>query len=107
MQALANGVIRKKHIQKAADLQNLGEQWQRAFPSKKHHPIIRITEVQVEAEIHTDCPLRGTGNAAACHRMMEFDRHIASKAGGEFEVLESQAVTGGSVCRVAMRLKSQ
>jgi hypothetical protein len=105
MQSLANKVVRRKGIHEVSELAKLGEQWQPAFPSEEDHPIISITESTVLAEIHTDCPLRGTGNAGACHRMMEFDRQIVGKAGGQFEVLESQAVTGGSFCRVAMKLK--
>jgi len=104
MRALANGVIRRHQIRMATDLPDLGAQWQRAFPSAHDHPIVRVTDQEVEAEIHTNCPLRGTGDAAACHRMMEFDRHLVARAGGDFEVLESQAVTGGSRCRVVLRL---
>ena len=105
LRALASATIERKKIQAATDLPSLGQQWQRAFPTTKHHPIVRVTAQQVEAEIHTQCPLRGTGDAAACHRMMEFDRQIVGQAGGTFEVLESQAVTGGSFCRVALRLR--
>jgi len=102
MRALASATIERKKIQAATDLPSLGQQWQRAFPTTKHHPIVRVTAQQVEAEIHTQCPLRGTGDGAACHRMMEFDRQMVGEAGGTCEVLEAEGVTGGWVCRVGV-----
>jgi len=54
-------------------------------------------------EIHTPCPLRGTGDLEACHRMMSYDRAFVGRAGGRFVVLSSQAEPGVRVCRVAMR----
>jgi hypothetical protein len=60
----------------------------------------------VYAQIHTPCPLAGTGDLRACHRMMEYDREVVRHAGGQFVVLESQATPGVKHCRVAMRMKN-
>ena len=68
-------------------------------------PITAVTADTVYAEIHTPCPLRGSGDLHACHRMMEYDRRVLEHAGGQFVVLDSQASPGRSHCRVAMRLQ--
>lgn len=104
---LALLTIRTKGIKPAKDLTHLGRLWQKGFPSAKQVPIVKIDEDTVWAEIHTPCPLRGSGNAAACHAMMHFDRTIVKQAGGTFEVLESQATNGKHFCRVAMQLAHQ
>ena len=104
MRALADFTVHSKRIRKAASLQELGEQWQRGFPSKKQVPITGIIADTVYAEIQTPCQLRGSGNLHACHRMMEYDRRVLAHAGGQFVVLESQATPGRTHCRVAMRM---
>jgi hypothetical protein len=103
MTSLATTTIRSKGIREANSLAELGQQWQRGFPSAKQVPINNITEDTVYAEIHTPCPLRGTGDVHACYRMMAYDREVVKKAGGQFIVLSSQATPGNSFCRVAMR----
>jgi len=103
MGALALATIRIKGIRQAKSLNDLGRQWQRGFPSAKQVPVTSVTDTTVYAEIHTPCPLRGTGNVDACHRMMEFDRRVVARAGGQFVVLQSQAEPGHTFCRVAMR----
>lgn len=103
MRGLAGATTRSKGIRHAQSVADLGEQWQRAFPSRKQVPITRVDAQTVYAEIHTPCPLRGTGDVKACHRMMEFDRAVLRHAGGEFVVLASQAEAGRSHCEVAMR----
>lgn len=105
MRFLAGIVIRRKNISPQTTLSELGQAWQQAFPSVKHHPITKIDDTTVYGEIHTNCPLRGTGDVHACHRMMEFDRTIAHRAGGEFVVLRSQSEPGVTVCQIAMRLR--
>jgi hypothetical protein len=77
--------------------------WQRGFAAKREVPIVEVHEDLVIAEIRTQCPLRGTGDLAACHRMMAYDRAVVGRAGGQFEVLESQATPGLVRCRVAIR----
>lgn len=103
MRALASLAVRAKGIRPARDAADLGAQWQRAFPSAKQVPIRRIDGDTVYAEIHTPCPLRGSGDVHACHRMMEFDRAVLARAGGQFVVLHSQAEAGRTFCEVALR----
>jgi len=99
--------IRTKAIGEAGDITELGALWQRSFPAKKQVPIELITTNTVIAQIHTPCPLRGSGDVQACYRMMQFDREVVGHAGGQFVVLESQATPGVTYCRVAMRLKQE
>lgn len=101
---LARNTVRSKRIGRASEVGELGPLWQRSFPSKKQVPIVSVSDDTVIAQIHTPCPLRGTGDVHACHRMMEFDREVVRRAGGQFVVLESQATPGVTVCRVAMRM---
>ena len=75
----------------------------KAWLSRKQIPITAVTSDTVFAEIHTPCPLRGTGDVHACYRMMAFDREVLRKANGQFIVLQSQAETGNTFCKVAMR----
>lgn len=105
--AMAHATVRAKHIGIATKPEELGPLWQRAFPAKKQVPIERVDGRTVFARIHTPCPLRGTGDVLACHRMMEFDREVLRQAGGQFVVLESQATPGHTFCRVAMRLEGE
>src|SRR5512138_1374997 len=102
--SLAAVTVHTRRIGRANSVAELGPLWQRSFPSKKQVPIKDITEDTVYAEIHTPCPLRGTGDVHACHRMMEFDRAVLRHAGGQFIVLQSQATPGVIHCRVAMRM---
>ncbi|HKU97648.1 MAG TPA: hypothetical protein VJR58_20325 [Vineibacter sp.] len=103
MRRLADIAATRGRIGAAIDLADLGRQWQKAFGGKAKHPVTSVTADTVYAEIHTNCPLRGTGDTHACWRMMEFDRAVLAKAGGEFVVLRSQAEPGVTVCQVAMR----
>jgi hypothetical protein len=107
MRGLARGTVHNKRIQSASNLQELGDAWQRGFPSRKQVPIESVTSDTVFAQIHTPCPLAGTGDLVACHRMMEYDREVVRRAGGQFVVLQSQATPGIKHCRVAMRMQSQ
>lgn len=101
---LAAVTCRAKGVRRAADVAELGIAWQRSFPSTKEVPIESVLGSTVIAQIHTRCPLRGTGDVEACYRMMEFDRAVVERAGGRFVVLDSQATPGVAHCRVAMRL---
>lgn len=103
MRGLARLAVAARGIRPAVDAADLGAQWQRAFPSAKQVPLRRIERDTVYAEIHTPCPLRGSGDVHACHRMMEFDRAVLERAGGQFVVLRSQAEPGRTFCEVAMR----
>lgn len=100
---LARKVIKTNGITPANDVRELGQRWQLGFSSTKDHPIIKLTEDTAYGEIHTDCPLRGSGDTQACYRMMEYDRAVVGHAGGDFVVLRSQAQPGVTTCLVAMR----
>jgi hypothetical protein len=105
--SLARLTVRTKRIGQARSLAELGPLWQQSFPSRKQVPIELVTRDTVYAQILTPCPLRGSGDLQACHRMMQFDRSVVAHAGGQFVVLESQATPGVTRCRVAMRLNGQ
>ncbi|QDO97906.1 hypothetical protein FNB15_11795 [Ferrovibrio terrae] len=101
---LARTTIRRRKIcQVSRQISDLGTAWQQGFPSPKRVPIEAVTADTVFARIETPCPLRGTGDTAACWRMMEYDRVVAAAAGGQFVVLRSQAEPGLTSCRVALR----
>jgi hypothetical protein len=100
---MARATIRGKGLRRATTLEELGDQWQRGFPARKQVPITAISGTTVLAEIHTPCPLRGSGDLQACHRMMGYDRAVARHAGGQFLVLRSQAEAGRTHCQVALR----
>ncbi|MBL8910639.1 MAG: hypothetical protein JNM17_08060 [Archangium sp.] len=102
LSAIGNVLARSRGVQTQHQPQALAETWQRAFPSKREVPIIGVTEREAFAEIHTVCPLRGSGDLAACHRMMAYDRAFVARAGGKFVVLESQATPGVTRCRVSI-----
>ena len=101
---LAASMVRSKRIKPAKSLEELGAAWQRGFGSPKQIPITSMSKDTVYAEIHTVCPLRGSGDLRACHRMMEYDRALLKHAGGQFVVLDSAAAPGRHKCTVAMRL---
>ncbi|MDR3418725.1 MAG: hypothetical protein P4L83_21335 [Nevskia sp.] len=94
-----------KAAQTQPDAGTVAREWQRMMPSPKKVPIVEETADTVVAEIHEVCPYRGTGNVRGCHRMMEYDRKMLEKIGGELVVLRSQAEPGVSVCKVALRRK--
>lgn len=104
MRLLGGLTVRAKRLGPQPDVAALGREWQRSFPSTEDHPITGADAATVYAEIRTNCPLRGTGDTAACHRLMGYDRAIAAAAGGTFVVLRSQAEPGVRVCQVAMRM---
>ena len=101
---LAASMASSRNIKPAKSLEELGAAWQRGFGSPKQIPITNITDDTVYAEIHTVCPLRGSGDLRACHRMMEYDRALLERAGGQFVVLDSAAAPGRNKCTVAMRM---
>ena len=102
---LGRFVADRRGVTPAESPREVAEAWQLAFPSKKQVPITAFDDAKAHAEIHTPCPLRGSGDLGACHRMMAYDRAFVARAGGRFVVLESQAEPGVSRCRVAMRLE--
>jgi hypothetical protein len=91
-----------KKANKKSTVAEAAEEWQRMFPSKKMVPITSIDEETVYAEIHSECPYRGSGNVEGCHRMMEYDRKMMEKIGSTFIVVRSQAEPGVTHCQVAI-----
>ena len=82
----------------------LAEEWTRLMPRPRSaFPLVGQEEGTAFVEIRIQCPLRGTGDAEACWRAMEFDRALLRRVGGSLVVLESQSVTGGECCRLAIR----
>lgn len=87
----------------------LGEEWERLLASRKTahlthvEPASETTPETAYGEISVHCPLRGTGDVHACHRLMAYDRALVEAAGGQFVVLDSQAEPGRTTCRVAIR----
>lgn len=105
--SMARLTVWAKGISTASTVEELGSRWQQSFPAKKQVPIESVQGNTVIAQIHTPCPLRGSGDVHACYRMMQFDREVVSRAGGQFVVLESQATPGRTFCRVAMRMHGE
>ena len=103
MDALARLTVRLRRGQRQDRLGAVAREWQRMFPSRRMVPIVEESEDTVIAEIHVGCPLRGTGDAHACYRMMAYDRKMLRALGGQLVVLESQSVNGAGPCRVALR----
>lgn len=91
----------------------LGAEWERLLASKKTAHVTEVTPgtpttpATAFGVISVTCPLRGTGDVQACHRLMAYDRALVEAAGGQFIVLESQATPGRTSCRVAIRAKGE
>lgn len=83
----------------------LGREWERLLGDSRYARIVRVDPHTQTAygEITGRCPLRGTDDVAACHRLMAFDRGLLSPLGARFVVLESQAEIGKTVCQIAIR----
>jgi hypothetical protein len=103
MRGLAASTMRTRKVQPQSTVEEIGNEWQRMFPSRQGVPITSVEDETVYAEIHIVCPHRGTGNVEGCYRMMEYDRKMLERIGGQFVVLKSQAEPGVEVCQVAMR----
>ena len=89
---------------KKTSAEALAREWNRLMPRPRSaFPIIRTENETAYVEIRIHCPLRGTQDAMACWRSMEFDRALMKPLGGALVVMESQSVTGGSCCKLAIR----
>ncbi len=53
----------------------------------------------------TPCPLRGSGDTAACWHMMEYDRAVAPGRRRAIRRAEEPSRTGVTYCRIALRLQ--
>lgn len=101
--ALARFTLWVQGGRRVEGVEAVAAEWQRMFPSPRMVPVKDVRGDTAYAEIHANCPLRGTGDTYACHRMMEYDRHMLRAIGGRLVVLQSQAEPGRTVCEVALR----
>jgi hypothetical protein len=107
LRRLADLTFSLRKGQRQNDLAGLAKEWQRMFPSRAFVPIKQVTPETAYAEIHGVCPVTASGDVHACHRLMEYDRQLLKKMGGQFVVLDSKADPTIPICRVAMRMKEQ
>lgn len=107
MRGLGSLTLTLKSAEPKNSAEEAAKEWQRMFPSKKMVPIVSIEEDTVFAEIHSECPYRGSGNVEGCYRMMEYDRKMMEKIGSKFIVVKSQAEPGVMHCQVAITKASE
>lgn len=103
---LAASTWRRRNGRPQRDVAAMAEHWRRIFGLEKYWTLERVEDGTAYAEIRFPCSLEGTGDVRACHRLMEYDRALLRKMGGDLVVLRSRAdpsVTGG--CKVAIRMK--
>ena len=93
------------HPAKANDAKELANTWQQLMPpdGKAFFKIKDTDQETAFVGIHVHCPLRGTGDAHACHRLMNYDRQLMKQVGGQLIVLDSQSNSGKDYCRLAIR----
>jgi hypothetical protein len=82
-----------------------GAEWERLLGNRRYAHVVAIDHATgtVHGEITGRCPLRGTGDVDACHRLMAYDRGLMAPLGARLVVLASQAEPGRTSCRVAIR----
>jgi len=103
MVGLAKLTIASRKAKRRESTQELTKEWLRMFP-RETCSIDKVENETGYGLVHANCPLVGTGDVAACYKMMEYDRALMRKIGGELTVIESRAnpnVKGA--CRVAIR----
>lgn len=103
MRALAALTVRLRGRPAAGDAEALGQAWRRYMPSPRVLPLVRVEDDTAYLQIRMRCPLRGTGDVVACHRLMAYDRALMAAHGARFVVLRSQAEPGVEVCEIAIR----
>ncbi|MEM7038259.1 MAG: hypothetical protein AAF570_14845 [Bacteroidota bacterium] len=93
----------------AQNTTELAKTWQQLMPpdGQEYFKISEVTEDTAYVEIHLHCPLRDTGKVDSCYKLMNYDRTLMDKVGGELVVLESQSNSGKPFCRLAIRAKGQ
>jgi len=103
-QLLAHTTWLKNRGRPKSEVEDIAEEWRRMFGLNKFWKITRIEDDTAYCEIHFDCSLEKSGDVHACHRLMEYDRALLDKIGGQMVVLESRADPGvKNCCRVAIR----
>lgn len=97
--------IRLNKPERAHELTDLAQTWKSLMPfdGQDNFKIKEVTADTAFAEIHLHCPLRGTGNVDACHKLMNYDRTLMKAVGGELVVLETQSNSGKNYCSLAIR----
>jgi len=93
--------------EKSNSIKELAEIWQNLMPpdGKELFQIKSIDKNTAITEIHIHCPLRETGYVNSCFKLMNYDRILMKKVGGQLIVLESQANSGKNYCKLAIRKK--
>ena len=89
----------------AKDVESLAKTWLDLMPpdGQEYFKIEEVTGDTAYTQIHLHCPLRGSGNVHACHKLMNYDRKLMEQVGGQLIVLESQSNSGQPYCRLAIR----
>jgi len=89
----------------ASTPEQLGREWERLLGDPRYAHVTRVdaSTQTVYGEIVGRCPLRGSGDVAACHRLMAFDRRLMARHHAHFVVLQSQAEHGKHYCQIAIR----
>lgn len=85
------------------DARALGAEWERLLGNRRAAHVVEADAKTARGEITVTCPLRGTGDVAACHRLMAYDRGLLKAVGAQLVVVESQATVGVTRCQVAIR----
>ena len=95
--------------EKSSDIKELAEIWQKLMPpdGKELFIIKSIDKNTAITEIHLHCPLRETGDVNSCFKLMNYDRTIMKKVGGQLVVLESQTNSGNNYCKLAIRKEGE
>jgi hypothetical protein len=90
---------------KGKTTQELATKWQEMMPpdGQEYFTIEKVDEKTAVVKIHLHCPLQGTGNNHACHKLMNYDRKLMENVGGQLVVLESQSNSGKPACLLAIR----
>ena len=86
------------------EVENLAKTWQSLMPPDGEE-FFKVTEDTAYTEIYLHCPLRGSGDVDACYKLMNYDRKLMEKVGGQLVVLESQSNSGKPFCSLAIRKK--
>lgn len=97
----------KNRGQAQQEIGAMAEEWRRLFGLPGFWQIERVEEEVAYAAIRFPCALEGSGDVAACQRLMEYDCALLRKIGGQLLVLESRAdpkVRGA--CKVAIHRRN-
>ena len=103
MRALAKLTLLTNTGRQKNTVGDIADEWLRMFP-KEINTLGKVRDNTAYAQVHANCPLVGSGDTHACFRMMEYDRALLKKIGGELTVIASRAnprVSGP--CQVAIR----